>query len=59
MLDDRQPQPGASGIARARLIHPEEPFEYAFLVFLGDPDAPVGHRDLDLVAAAAPADRYR
>src|SRR5580692_5074191 len=36
MLDDRQPEPGAAGVAGARLVHPVKPLEDARQVRFGN-----------------------
>src|SRR5687768_17260951 len=45
VLDDREPEPGASDAAAAGLVDPVEPLEDPLLVALRDPDAVV--LDLD------------
>src|ERR1700709_1362839 len=59
VLDDRQPQPGATGRSTARLIDPEEPLEDAFLMLGSDTEAAVGDGDLHEATLQPPADRHR
>ena len=56
VLDDRQAQPGAAGVARARGVHPVEPLEHALLLGRGDADPLVDDRDLHEVAVGAHPD---
>src|SRR3954451_23090055 len=56
VLDDRESEAGAAGVAGAGLIHPEEALEHAVEVFFRDAFALVGHRDLDDAAGVADAD---
>ena len=56
VLDDGKAEPGAAGGPRARLVGAEEPLKDPLLIFAGDPDAPVGDGNLDVLAAAATAD---
>ena len=58
VLDDAEAEAGAAGVAGARLVDAVEPLEHAVEVLLGDPDALVGHRDLD-DAVAGPRRRRR
>ena len=43
MLDDRQPQPGATGSLGAAFIHSEKPFKYSRLILRGDADPGIFH----------------
>ena len=47
VLDDAQPQTGAAGDARTCRIDAVEPFEDSLRVLGGEPDALVGHGDLN------------
>ena len=45
VLDDRQPEAGAAGIAGARLVHAVEPLEDARQILVGNARTFVGHGD--------------
>ena len=47
VLDDREAETGAAGRARPGRIDAVEALEDPLLLLLGDPDALVGHGDLD------------
>lgn len=53
VLDDGEAETGPAGGARARRVHTVEPLEDAVPVPFRYPDALVGHRDLDQVAAGS------
>src|SRR5689334_14969836 len=57
VFNDRQAQSGTAGGPGAGLVYAEEPLEHPLLVLACDADAAVGHRDLDIGPAPAPADR--
>jgi hypothetical protein len=57
VLHDREAETGATSLSRSGLIDSIEPLEDPLLLFLGDPDALVGHGDLDDIYAAMYADR--
>ena len=47
VLDDREAEAAASGVAAARGVDPEEALEHPVALVLGDADALIRHRDLD------------
>src|SRR5258708_9959456 len=51
MLDDREPEAGAAGLARAAGVGAIEPLEHARAVLVGDAGTVVADLDPDLVAA--------
>jgi hypothetical protein len=54
VLDDREAQAGASGVARAGSVHPVEPLEDPDPLGLGDAGALVGDADLRHRARSLP-----
>ena len=59
VLDDRQAEAGAAGIARARLVDAVEALEHARQILVGNARALVGHRRSPTRAVAARAPRSR
>src|SRR5574337_1762984 len=55
VLDDRQPQSGAAGLARAPAIHAVEALGQARNVFRGDADTVVIDREVPATVHATPA----
>ena len=56
---DREPEPGAAGVAAARPVDAVEALEDAFEVARRDPDAVVAHDERDAVAVEPRADLDR
>ena len=57
MFGDGQAQPGASGLAGPRGVHPVEAFENTRLVRFGDPNAGIGDSEDDIRIASFRAER--
>ena len=59
VADDRQPEPGAAGVAAAGAVDPVEAFEDALEVAGRDADAVIAHDERDAVVDDARADLDR
>src|SRR5713226_7448570 len=58
LVRDRQPQPEPARVSRARAVHTVKALEDVLEVRGGDAETRVRYRDLDVVGAAAHADRH-
>src|SRR5690349_16004602 len=57
VLDNREAQPGAAELARARLVHPVEALEQARQILLRNADPGIAHKELDHLGPRRGADR--